>query len=222
MILRRVALPTAAVFAISALLTVIFAAPKDFIPDLVFKGSSLSGLRQLGAATWKAENGEITGTPSSADGGWLVFDKGYQDIQFYSDFRCSATCSAGVLLRAGKTESGGLKGTYISLAEGDMDSYELELGADGKEVSRTKLDRATAQFSRIATGPQSNGNSQVPGFARPAPTVAEYRGGTGAGSRWRAGGRTRRSAWRRRRPRPWCGRCRPRRPRARRGVASRK
>ena len=79
MLLRRVALLTAALFAVSALLTVIFAAPKDFIPDIVFSGSSLSGLRQIGTATWKAENGEITGTPSSAEGGWLVFDKGYQD-----------------------------------------------------------------------------------------------------------------------------------------------
>ncbi len=190
MILRRVALLTAALFAVFALLSSIFAAPKDFIPDVVFNGSSLSGLRQIGAATWKAESGEITGTPSSVEGGWLVFDKGYQDIQFYSDFRCSASCNAGVLLRAAKTESGGLKGTYISLAEGDTDAYELELSADGKDVSRKKLDRASAQFSRIATGPQSNGNSQVPGFARPAPTVAEYQAEqTQAAARGQAGGR---------------------------------
>ena len=137
--------------------------------------------------------------------------------------RCSASCSAGVLLRAAKTESGGLKEVpYISLAEGDMDAYELELSADGKDVSRTKLDRATAQFSRIATGPQSNGNSQeLPGFARAVPTVAEYQAEQTRGRPPEARlGRTRRSTSRG--PRRCGGRGRPGRCRARRRLASRK
>ena len=157
-----------------ALFGVIFAATHDFVPDAVFKGSSLAGLQTLGAANWRAENGEITGSPTSPEGGWLVFDKRYQDIQFYSDFRCSAACNAGILLRAQKTSSGGLHGVYISLVEGDTDAYDLELSSDGKEVSRTKLGRATAQFSRIATGQWASGSANVPGFARIAPTVAEY------------------------------------------------
>ena len=190
----------ASLAAASALLSVILGAPHDFVPDAVFKGSSVAGLRTLGDADWRAENGEITGVPKTADGGWLVLDKSYQDIQFYSDFRCSADCNAGILLRAAKTASGGLKGVYISLAQGDMDSYDLELGPDGKEVSRTKLDRATAQFSRIATGQWNNGQAHVPGFATIAPTVAEYQaeaasatargGGAGGGgaARGAAGG----------------------------------
>jgi hypothetical protein len=161
-----------------ALFGVIFAATHDFVPDAVFKGSSLAGMRTLGAATWRAENGEITGSPTNPDGGWLVFDKGYQDIQFYSDFRCSVACNAGILLRAQQTSSGGLRGVYISVAEGDTDSYDLELNAEGKEVSRTKLGRATAQFSRIATGQWANGSAQVPGFARTAPTLEEYQAET--------------------------------------------
>src|SRR5215472_13316686 len=174
-----------------ALFGVIFAATHDFVPDAVFKGSSLTALQTLGAANWRAENGEITGAPTNPDGGWLVFDKSYQDIQFYSDFRCSAACNAGILLRAQKTSSGGLRGVYISLVEGDTDSYDLELNSEGKEVSRTKLGRAAAQFSRIATGQCANGNAQVPGFARTAPTLEEYQAeGAQAGSQAaaRAGG----------------------------------
>lgn len=131
-------------------------------------------MRMLGAAKWRAENGEITGSPTDPKGGWLVLDRGYQDVQFYTDFHCAAECNAGVLLRAEKTSSGGLKGVYISLESGDTDSYELELGPDGNELSRTKLPRATAQFSRVATGPASNGQAQVPGFAKVAPTLSEY------------------------------------------------
>ncbi len=166
-------IPLSALPAASALVCIL-AATHDFVPDAVFKGSSLTGLRTLGAASWRAENGEITGSPTSPDGGWLVLDKTYQDLQFYTDFHCPAECNAGVLLRAEKTPAGGLKGVYISLKPGDTDSYELELGPDGKELSRMKLIRATAQFSRVATGPSANGQAQVPGFAKPAPTLAEY------------------------------------------------
>src|SRR4051812_17876092 len=60
-------------------LSAIFAATHEFIPDFAFKGSSLTGWRTLGQATWRAENGELIATPQSADGGWLMMDKGYQD-----------------------------------------------------------------------------------------------------------------------------------------------
>lgn len=102
-----------------------------------------------------------------------MLDKSYQDSEFYTSFRCAAACNAGVLFRAEKTADGGLKGVYLSLSTGDMNSYELTLSADGKEISRTPLLRATAQFARMAAGPWNNGGAQVPGFARPAPTLAE-------------------------------------------------
>ena len=94
--------------AIPAVVTAILAATHDFVPDAVFKGSSLTALRTLGSAAWRAENGEIAGAPKTPEGGWLVLDKSYQDIQFYTEFRCSAACNAGVLLRAEKTPGGGL------------------------------------------------------------------------------------------------------------------
>ena len=61
--------------AVPALFSVIFAATHDFVPDTLFKGSSLSGWRTLGSADWRASKGEITGTPKTPDGGWLLLDK---------------------------------------------------------------------------------------------------------------------------------------------------
>src|SRR5581483_6111180 len=77
----------------------------DFLPDNTFKGSSLTNWRQLGQAEWKAQNGEIVANPG-AGGGWLVLNKNYQDLQFFTDLRCAADCKAGVLLRAAKTSDG--------------------------------------------------------------------------------------------------------------------
>lgn len=159
----------------SVLVSVIFAATHNFVPDYVFQGSSVAGLRTLGQAQWKAEQGEITATPRDSAGGWLVLDKSYQDVQLYTDFHCAAGCNAGVLLRAEKTSDGGLKGVYVSLSDGDVDSYDLTVGPDGKEVSKRRLERATGQFTRIATGAWANGAAKVPGFADQAPTFTEQK-----------------------------------------------
>jgi hypothetical protein len=143
----------------------------DFVPDYTFQGSSLTGWHPVGHAGWRAENGEIIGTPQNPDGGWLVMDKGYQDLELYTEFRCAENCDAGILTRTEKTPDGGWKGVYSSLSDGG--AYDVTLNAEGKELSRTKLLRATAQFTRIAVGPSANGPAKVPGFATPAVTLAE-------------------------------------------------
>ena len=61
-----------------------------FVPDWTFKGSTLAGWHVLGAAEWKAIDGELVGTPKSTDGGWLVLDKSFQDVEFGADFKCVA------------------------------------------------------------------------------------------------------------------------------------
>jgi hypothetical protein len=161
--------PTVAV--VSLLLSAIFPAAHDFVPDYTFQGSSLAGWRPVGHANWRAENGEIIATPQNPDGGWLMMDKGYQDLELYTEFRCPETCDAGILTRTEKTPDGGWKGVYTSLSDGG--AYDLTLNSDGKELSRTRLLRATAQFTRIAVGPSPNATAQVPGFAKPAVTLAE-------------------------------------------------
>ncbi|HVW85547.1 MAG TPA: FG-GAP-like repeat-containing protein [Bryobacteraceae bacterium] len=163
----------AMVVAIPALVSFVLAATHDFVPDLLFRGSSLTGWRALGQAGWSASNGELTATPHDGKGGLLLLDKSYQDLEFQTDFRCTGACDAGVLLRAGKTPDGGWKGVYVSLNSGDIDSYDVTVSTDGKLLSRTKLQRSKVQFARIATGAWSNGQAHVPGFSKPGPTLAE-------------------------------------------------
>src|SRR6266571_3654912 len=118
--------------AIGVLVSLVFAASPNFVPDVTFKGSVLTGWHKLGPVDWRAENGEIIGMPKEESGGWLVLDKGYQDIAFYSSFRCSGTCKTGVLLRAEKTVTG-MKGVYVSLSDSDVGSYEVLLDSQGRE-----------------------------------------------------------------------------------------
>src|SRR4051794_16533298 len=60
-----------------------------FRADSIFQGSSLTGWQALGQADWKAQNGEIVGTPRQASGGWLVLDKSFSDVAFYADVDCT-------------------------------------------------------------------------------------------------------------------------------------
>ena len=68
--IRHAAVCAAAIAAALAFTTGLTqGASKNFVPDVTFKGSSLSGWRPLGEAKWRAENGEIIATPNGgADG----------------------------------------------------------------------------------------------------------------------------------------------------------
>lgn len=126
----------------AALLTVpTLAMGPSFVPDWTFKGSSLTGWHVLGQADWKAQNGELVGTPKQPSGGWLVLDKSYGDIALFASFRCTGGCKTGVLLRAEKTPQG-MKGVFMSLDEGALATYEVTLDAEGRETSRQKLRQA--------------------------------------------------------------------------------
>ena len=69
----------------------------EFVPDTTFTGSALTGWQPLGDATWRATNGEIVGTPSSPGGGWLVLNRSYQDVQFFSRVKCDGPLHHGPL-----------------------------------------------------------------------------------------------------------------------------
>ena len=97
----------ALVATLAAVVTVPLAGTRStFVPDWTFKGSTLSGWQVLGAAEWKAVDGELVGTPRSPDGGWLVLDKSFQDVQVGADFKCVGACKTGVLLRAERRPRG--------------------------------------------------------------------------------------------------------------------
>jgi hypothetical protein len=145
------------------------ATSKNFVPDYVFSGSTLTGWTPLGGADWRAEKGEIVATPGT--GGWLFFDRSYQDVGFYASVRCAEGCKAGVLLRAESTPDGGVKGIYASLVEGDLATYRVTIDAKGTETSRERVRPAGGGQVRVAPPPP------------PPPTTppAGGRGGAGAG-----------------------------------------
>jgi hypothetical protein len=175
-----------AVFSAVALL---FGGGPTFHPDATVKGSALTGWHTLGEADWKMQDGEITGTPKQPDGGWLILDKSYQDVGFFSSFQCTTGCRTGVLLRAEKTPDGGMKGIFVALdgvqAAGEtpigqteqgmsgLASYAVTIDAQGKELTRKRL-RAGGGQMRIAPPPDPN---------------APARGGRGGGGRGGSGGR---------------------------------
>src|SRR5688500_15015940 len=109
-------------------------ASTNFTPDAVFTGSSLTSWRTVGQSTWRAENGEIIGTPSAAGGGWLIADRSYQDVAVFAEFRCAAGCQTGVMLRAERTPDGGMKGIFVSLNEGDLAAYRMTTDANGAQT----------------------------------------------------------------------------------------
>src|SRR3954454_7377970 len=87
-------------------LAIAIAAGPSFVPDATFKGSSLTDWHPVGDTDWKASNGEITGTPKSAAGGWLLSNQGWQDLALSVSFRCAGECKPGIIVRAQKTPDG--------------------------------------------------------------------------------------------------------------------
>ncbi|MGE0404858.1 MAG: family 16 glycoside hydrolase [Candidatus Korobacteraceae bacterium] len=126
----------------------------SFNPDVTFKGSSLTGWQTLGQANWRAENGELIGTPQAGSGGWIMLDRSYQDVGFYADFRCTGGCETGALFRVKKSDDG-WKGVFVSLTEEGTPSYGVTLDAQGKILTRNKLPRGGG-LVRVSTPPDPN------------------------------------------------------------------
>ncbi len=149
-------------------------ANRNFVPDWTFAGSSLSDTEQLGAASWTAQNGEVTATPSSPDGGWLLFNKPLQDVQMAASFRCAAGCQAGLVLRLEKTADG-YKGVFVSISD-TPGAFAVTLDAQGRLRTKEPLERGGGTVRALAP-PQPQGAPDGPG-----------RGGLGRGGPGRGAG----------------------------------
>ena len=148
-------------------------AARTFAPDWTFKGSALTGTQQVGQATWRAENGEIVGTPTAPDGGWLLLDKGYQDVQFAALYRCAAACTAGVMVRSEKGADG-TRGVYTLISGDERSTAAVTIDAQGKITNREPLARNAGSMAR---------------FAPPLPPPSAAPAGGAGGGRGAAGGR---------------------------------
>src|SRR5262245_38754450 len=138
-------------------------ANRNFVPDWTSTGSSLTAFRTVGHAQWKAGNGEIVGTPTSPEGGWLVLDKNLQDVQFAANVRCTADCIAGVMLRAEQSPTG-MKGVFVPFGQTDTAAFAVAMDKDGREVTREPLGRAGGMV-RVAGAAAAGGRAGGPGAA---------------------------------------------------------
>jgi hypothetical protein len=142
-------------------------AQKDFVPDYVFKGPGLAGWHTLGASAWQVRNGNIEGDGASG-GGWLISEQKFQDVRVFVRLQCEAACDAGVLLRAERTADNGLRGDFVSLSDGDLNTYQLTLDAQGNELSRAKLSAAPPEVTGISGPPRADQAAAAPSASRPA------------------------------------------------------
>src|SRR5688572_12705482 len=151
-------------------------ASTNFAPDVMFTGSSLASWRPIGQSTWRAENGEIIGTPNGTGGGWLVADRSYQDVAVFAEFRCAAGCQTGVMLRAERTQDGGMKGIFVSLNEGDLAAYRVTVDRQGAQTSKERLRAPGGGQLRVAPPPNP---APAPGAARAGgpPQMPAFPGG---------------------------------------------
>ena len=159
----------------------------DFKPDAVFAGSGLGAWTVVGDGAWTAEKGEVTGKAGPA-GSWLVLDRPYQDLNFFSRFRCSSPCDAGVLFRVQAT-AGGRTGILVSLKDGDLGTYRVTLDAAGRQLSRDRLRRRGAVRAQRAAGypgwceaaRDSNGRGRPGRFSNDVANAAARPGSARAG-----------------------------------------
>jgi hypothetical protein len=141
----------------------------DFKPDTVFSGSGLGAWTVVGDGAWTVEKGEVSGK-AGAGGSWLVLDRPYQDLYFFTRFQCTAPCDAGVLFRVQQTPAG-RTGILVSLKDGDLAMYRVTLDATGKATAREPM-RAVGPFLRSAL-PATH-----PDAAKPPGPNGAGRGGT--------------------------------------------
>ncbi|MEO5740670.1 MAG: DUF1080 domain-containing protein, partial [Vicinamibacterales bacterium] len=160
-----------------------------FVPDWTFRGSTLAGWHVLGDAEWKAVDGELVGTPKSPDGGWLILDKSFQDVEFGADFKCAGGCRTGVLLRAENTPTG-MKGVFLSLDDGEVGGYAVTLDANGKIVTRERL-RPGGGLMRVAPSAADAAAAAAARGRGAAGAGAQGRGAPGAPAAQAPGGRGR-------------------------------
>jgi hypothetical protein len=137
----------------------------SFADGTKFAGSAISGWHTLGNAQWTTDNGIITGKGGAAPG-WLVLDRSYQDIGFYSAFRCDGDCETGILMRLSKT-SDGITGTFVSIHNDDVEAKKVVLNSLGEITSRSKLLNASGTI-RFALPP----SDQSGVLRRPQPVPA--------------------------------------------------
>lgn len=107
----------------------------------LFDGTSLTGWKSVGAAQWRASNGQIIGTASGSPG-LLEVAKSYQDAIVRFAYQCTG-CDLGIVLRNAPSSAsapGTTSALYVGVSGPDaMKLFRVAFDAQGKELSRSYL-----------------------------------------------------------------------------------
>ncbi len=154
----------------------------------LFNGTSLTGWKPVGAAQWRAANGQIVGTATGTPG-LLALEKSYQDVILRFSYQCTG-CDAGVLLRNAASSAS---------APGTTSALYVALSGPDAMTPLARHARRAGQGAQSAE-PLQVGRPSEP--ARHAVARAGWRGWLEARSRAGARGRRRAAGT----GRPWRGR----------------
>jgi hypothetical protein len=123
----------------------------SFRPDQGIHPDKLQEWKSLGKANWSVEDHAITGRGDDT-GGWLVLSHSFQDVDFYTEFRCEQACEAGILFRVTRQNDGSLSGDYVSFHDPNPTLFHVVTDAEGKITERTPLPRGSGLY-RVAPPP---------------------------------------------------------------------
>ena len=162
----------------SRLLSAIFAATHDFIPDFAFKGSSLTGWHTSGTRELaRRKRRDHRHAAKSPDGGWLVLDKGYQDVEVLhgvplrGELRCRRPAAGGK--DAGRRVEGRLR---LAFRRGRLVRADAERGRKRVEPDAPAAsDRAVRAHGR---GPLDERSGSGAGLRQPRHHAGRTTGGS--------------------------------------------
>lgn len=131
---------------------------KSFIPDVTFSGSDLVDWQTLGKATWKAKNGSIHVSSKKEDGFGILLNKNsFQDIGFRSLFSIDGQAELGFLFRFTQIDSG-YAAVMISVAEGELQAFNIHFDKKGNELKREELRYARGIIRKAPPKPEPSEN----------------------------------------------------------------
>lgn len=138
----------------------------SFHPDTNIETTHGPAWSQEGKASWDIGTEGISGK-GNGTGGWLVLNQAFQDVDFYTEFRCEQQCETGVLFRAKKQSDGSLTGDYVSFHDANPTLFRIATDTEGNIKERTPLPRGSGLY-RVAPAQRPDRPRMPMQITRPA------------------------------------------------------
>ncbi len=113
----------------------------DWEPDYIYHGEPAASFISIGDVDWSSAGHEIIARPRpGGKGGWLILPLRLQDVAAYAEFRCAASCEAGIQIRSS------------SGAEGQWDGTLARFGTQSASVTGVSVQDDEAKFTPLSGG----------------------------------------------------------------------